>query len=236
MLLDTYTRRARLQPILIVTLPLGLATLAWFPNGLSGWSLAWSLVTWSGATALMSQIGRDMGKKKENNLFKLWGGKPTTQLLRHIDAPNKVTLIRQHKKLEELIPGLKMPTSREEEADKDSADQVYDSCVAFLVENTRDLGRFPLIFDELCSYGFRRNLWGLKQIGITTATIGLIAVVVLIILNGFLWHVQTPFLSIVLGVGNSFLLVGWFVWFTPKWVRIPAEAYARSLLAACEVL
>ena len=83
---DTYTRRARLYPALLVALPLGLATLAWFPEGLAGWGTLWGLVTWSGATALLAQVGRDKGRVKEPGLFEQWGGKPTTRMLRHRHA------------------------------------------------------------------------------------------------------------------------------------------------------
>ena len=55
---DQYTIRARVLPALLVALPLGLATLAWFPDGLSGWSALWGLAVWSGATVLLGQLGK----------------------------------------------------------------------------------------------------------------------------------------------------------------------------------
>ncbi len=98
-MLDQYTVRARLLPALLVALPAGVATLAWFPDGILGWGPVWGLVAWSGGTLLLAQLGRDAGKRKEPRLFELWGGKPTTRMLRHAGGANLVTLRRRHGKL-----------------------------------------------------------------------------------------------------------------------------------------
>src|SRR6266545_3503426 len=96
---DQYTVRARLLPALLVALPVGVASLACFPNGVVGWGPVWALVVWSGGTVLAAQFGRDAGKRKEDRLFESWGGKPTTRLLRHRGTTNAVTLSRRHRKL-----------------------------------------------------------------------------------------------------------------------------------------
>jgi hypothetical protein len=232
---DTYTRRARLYPALLVVLPLGIATLAWFPEGLVGWGTLWGLVVWSGGTALLSQVGRDKGKAKEPGLFEQWGGMPTTRMLRHRHAPNSVTLARRHKKLQELLPNVKIPTLAEEEADPTRADEVYRSCTTFIIARTRDQKRFPLVFEENCNYGFRRNLWGMKALGLATAVAGTGAVAALLMWD-FLRNATPAPLALACGLGNLTLLAGWLFWFTPKWVRIPAVAYAGRLLEASEKL
>lgn len=227
-----YTRRARLRPALLVALPLGIATLSWFPHGLTGWSALWGLIVWSGGTALMAQVGRDWGLKKQRKLFQMWGGKPTTRLLRHRDVRNKEILVRRHRKLEELMPNLQIPSPEEEQANPSAADEVYENCATFLREKTRDRKKFRLVFEENCNYGFRRNLWGMKPLGILLAIIGCAAVGILFIVKGF----STSPLAIACGFGNMLLLLGWVLVFTPKWVRIPAEAYGERLLESCENL
>lgn len=229
---DTYTCRARLFPALLVALPLSLATLAWFPSGPTGWETLWGLIVWSGGTALIAQIGRDWGKNKEAKLFKLWGGKPTTRLLRHRDAPNKITLKRRHSTLQRLLPALKFPTLDEEQAAPKRADEVYDAVVTFLREKTRDREKFHLIFEENCNYGFRRNLWGMKSLGITTAVIGVLAVVIDIFVNGVL----IPPLAVMSGSVSLLFLLGWGLLITPKWVKTTGEAYAERLLESSEAL
>lgn len=232
---DPYTRRARLQPGLLVALPLALAVLAWSPAGLTGWGVLWSVLVWSGATALLTQVARDRGKRKEPELFRQWGGKPTTVLLRHRDSSNPVLLDHRHAKLRELVPSRQLPTAEEESIDPTKADQIYEACTLRLIERTRDKKTFPLVFEENCNYGFRRNLWGMKPVGILTAALGTGSVAVLIALH-FLKGTALQPLSYVGGVINLILLVGWITWFTPAWVRIAAEAYAERLLAACDSL
>jgi hypothetical protein len=56
----------------------------------------------------------------------------------------------------------KAPTAEAEAADPAGADAYYARCGDWLREHTRDRKRFKLIFEELVTYGFRRNLLGLK--------------------------------------------------------------------------
>ncbi len=184
---------------------------------------------------MLAQIGRDSGKTKEPTLFTKWSGKPTTRMLRHFAAPNKILLARRHRKLQELLPDIAMPTQEEERANPAAADEIYESCIAVLREKTRDKERFPLVFEENCNCGFRRNLWGMKPIGITMAAAGTIAVALLILLD-YRRHLALPPLVIVCEVGNLLVLFGWLLWITPQWIKITADAYAERLLAACEDL
>ncbi|MEX2285369.1 MAG: hypothetical protein WEE89_22980, partial [Gemmatimonadota bacterium] len=84
LLSDEYERRARLKPTLLVSLSPTLAAMCWFPD-LSAQQAVVGLLVYFGLTALLSQLGRDQGKRKEPLLFGKWGGKPTSQLLRHRD-------------------------------------------------------------------------------------------------------------------------------------------------------
>jgi hypothetical protein len=164
---DSYSLQARLCPALLVAMPVGLAIVAWFPAQFVGWGPLVSITTTCGFGVLLAHFGRDAGKRKEPWLFQQWGGKPTTQLLRHrnnqLDGHTKA---RYHGKLERLLPDIPVPSTRKESANQDAADQVYTAWAKYLIEKTRDTKRFSLIFKENVSYGFRRNLWGWKTLGV----------------------------------------------------------------------
>lgn len=232
--LDAYTIRARLWPFLIVALPLGFATLALLPGGIQGWDVLWSLFVFSGGTALFAEIGRNFGKVKEPRLFQVWGGKPTTRMLRHRGALNKQTLTRRHNQLRQMIEGLKIPTLDDENANPLEADEVYDSCIEFLRVQTRDKKKFPLVFEENCNYGFRRNLWGMRPLGILVSSLGIVTIGVFIALSYLVKGIPPSPLVIVGGLANLLFLLGWITLFTPKWVKVAAEAYAQHLLESCD--
>ncbi len=67
------------------------------------------------------------------------------------------------------MPGVTLPSPEAEATDPEAADSLYDSAVQWLIPQTRSGGRFPLVFQENVNYGFRRNLWGLRPIGLAVA-------------------------------------------------------------------
>lgn len=229
---DEYTRRARLYPFFITALPLVMFVVALTPEGITGWDALWSLITWSGGTTLIALVSRFQGKKNEVYLYQLWGGKPTTRMLRHTETTNEALLFRYHKKLKELLPDLKIPTSKEEKADPQRADEIYEVCVLYLIANTRDKKRFKLIYEELCNYGFARNLWGLKPFGIGLSVVSLLASLFQITTVDFTDAFQ-PTLAITTVLNLAVLFIWLFV-IKPDWIKQSADTYADRLLASCE--
>ena len=231
---DTYTLRARLWPPLLAALPVALAIVAAQPGGSVWWGTIWAVVAWCGGTALLAQFGRDLGKRGEPSLFARWGGPPTTAGLRHRDASNKVLVGQRHRRLAELLPDLCFPAPDEEAADPATADAIYEAAAVYLRENTRDRDRFRLVFEENCNYGFRRNLLGMKPVGVAMALLGVGAVVV--ILSGRLdmeAHVPTAVAACAI---NLLLLLAWLFWITPNWVKAAADEYADRLLGTTSTL
>ena len=233
---DAYTWRARIAPAFLVILPLAIAVFLWVPGLVLPSRLAGILIGPLGVAMLMAQIGRDRGYKKQPQLWRQWGGAPTTQLLRHRNLKsNPILRERYHKKLTELQPDLEIPTPEEEERDPQKADHVYDACVRHLITRTRDRKQFPLIFHENVNYGFRRNLWGMKPFGALFALAGLAACG----LNLWLHWGRTQHIDAEAAVSGAFilaLLLFWLFWVTPGWVRIAGDAYAARLFEICEQL
>lgn len=231
MLFDHYTRNARLIPSLLVLLPAVVAVFVTLPtlqNLLGGLV---SVAVYCGAGRLLAEIGREQGKRKETELFTLWGGTPTTRMLRHRDAPNAVTLARIHRKLA-AITEEPLPSAGDERSDPTRADAAYEAAVKVLRERSRDRVEFPLVFKENVSYGFRRNLWGMKPIGLAVSLGSAVAC------GWATWRTwpQDATAAIAGAVVAVLFLVFWIMVATPDWVRTPAEAYAERLLDCVERL
>jgi hypothetical protein len=232
--MDTYTRRARLSPVYLLFLPVALPVVAlgWGPA--SSWVRLVGLAVVSGVPLLAAQFGRWAGKE-ELALFTSWGGPPTTLLLRHRTSGNPIALARRHDLIGRAI-GIRLPSAAEEDSDPRSADAAYETAVAALRERTRSRDEFPLVFDELCNYGFRRNLWGHRTLGITLAVGGaLIALgAAALDITGVI-SVSAPTALIIFFVD----VVGTILWarmVTAEWVRQAADAYAERLLSSAERL
>lgn len=233
---DRYTRTARIAPAVIVGLPVGLAFAVWFPERATSFDILGAAVVLFALTALLSQLGRDQGKRKEARLVATWGGMPTQAKLRHRDAGlNAETRKRYHAKLQALLSDVALPTEADEQLDHAAADRVYEACVAMLRERTRNRVRFALVHEENMSYGFRRNLWALKPVGLVTAALG-IAACLLALSPSLRGGDAVAGVTVVAILVDAFLLGLWLLVITPAWVRIAANAYADRLLAACELL
>jgi hypothetical protein len=231
---DKYTYQARLLPTLVAFVPLALGSAVWFPGQSSTWRLLGAIFISFGLTGMLSQLGRDLGKRKEPLLFQQWGGLPTTRILSHrLSRLDPLTLRRYHAKLQTLLPQFKIPTESEEIQSPTSANQDYASCVLFLRQKTYDHETFPLVFAENINYGFRRNLWALKSIGVISAMVGTVSCGVFILLRR-----QVEPSGLLLGIAGAVisaaLLAMWLFVVNAGWVRLAADVYAERLLASLD--
>jgi hypothetical protein len=236
-LLDPYGRQARLYPALIAIFPVALMIVVWFPTLWSTWGALVSLASSFGVILLLSQIARDRGKRREPELYKVWDGKPSVVLLRHRDPRiDDYTKARYRAFLQGQLPNLALPTVEQERANPQEADRAYESVTAWLLTQTRDTKRFSILFRENISFGFRRNLWGLKPLGVAIALLAACISTAVIIFQYSVNHVvPTPEVAAVTTI-VWLLSIFWTVVVTPSWVRLPADAYGTQLLAACDTL
>lgn len=232
---DVYVLRARVAPVIIICLPvIAMAIVDFTTKAEIQGIIAISAVSLAIIT-LLAQLGRERGKYIENGLFQLWGGKPTTVLLRHRDKRiDRLTKLRLHKRLSEKVTGIRMPTPEEEAKDTEEADRIYNSAVTWLRNNTRNSAQFPCLCEENISYGFRRNLFGLKRIGLVIATI------TLCLKMAFIWPFSAKEIPefITQPAVLASILVAIFLIFVvnTQWVKNAAEAYASALFDAVEML
>lgn len=231
--LEFYKLFARVLPMYLTLLPAGLAAQVW----IGGNSIATGAITLLGGPLclafLLAEFGRDAGYRKQERLWELWGGPPTTQLLRHRNgAVNPVVRTRVHKKLHKLMPDITLPTREEEAADPTAADHVYEACVQHLIGRTRDRARFRLLYKENVSYGFRRNLWALKPLGLVLCGLSFVTSIAFILRE---WPTPAP--NAAVAAVSSVVLAGvWLIRIRSSWIRIPADAYATRLLETCDEL
>lgn len=232
---DQYDRKARLEPALLTVFPVIVTLVLWFPQlqSLSGGIISFLGIV--GIFALMVRISRNAGYKKQSHLKQIWRGMPTTKMLRHRDSTiDKITKARYHKYLQDNISGMLLPTVDQESVNPDEADQLYESAINWLRERTRDKGRFPLVFEENCNYGFSRNLCGLKPWGLIISVLSLVGsgFAISLLYKTNLYSVPVHILgTIILSLISIFI---WLILITPNWVKSSAEAYARALLANCD--
>lgn len=229
MKLDTYSLNARVYPSILVLLPIFLIGIYYVTNIEAYYHYLTSFVFLGLFSFVLAQIGRDNGKKKEKELFKYWGGKPTCTLLSHSDDRLDIhTKRRIHSLLEQTIPGVKIPTTTQERENKEEANAIYESCTHYLISKTRDTDKYSLLFKENVNYGFRRNLWGMKiwaLIIITSCMFihGIMATKsfsTLTTLKTMDWLLFAAFFAFILF---------WIFIVNRDWIKTPAIAYAERL-------
>ncbi len=167
--LDPYSLKARLFPGLLLLLPVIVFLLTVFgPKAPVLTGLCAALVTCGGPYTLASFV-RTYGQRAQENLYKAWGGKPTTILLRHIDKRLASGTKRQYHELIKTKFGLQVPSAADERQNAAASDEVYSEAADLLIRATRDTKSYPLVFKELTEYGFKRNCYGVRWIGAVVA-------------------------------------------------------------------
>ena len=228
-MLDRYDVTARLSPLLIALLPLGLSAYLLVPkgtSGLTGFSIAG--VLWVALAALGVQFVRDAGNTIQDSLYQVWGGAPSTQRLRLRESSNVAETAQVHRQLEAAFPALQLGSLEDEVNDPAGSDYKYTGAIVRLRESTRDRVRFPLVFAENVSYGFRRNMLAVRPLGILLALWG-------VCVSGAVWRWnpwQPRELVIIFGAMSAVLLAMWLFVISAEWVKLAACRYCDRLLAS----
>jgi len=183
--------------------------------------------------AIAGQLGRDRGRKRQAELWASWGGSPTLQRLR-FRGSNPERIQRLHARIERIL-GDELPSAADEDADRANADDRYNEALARIRALTDDRERFPHLFAENVNYGQRRNMLGLRPLGILVAAATLIAAALALgLADGTLSDRVARFAPG--GVVGLAMFCFWAFAVTPKWVRVTAEAYADQFVAAIDKL
>jgi hypothetical protein len=241
---DAYERPARLYPALLALLPLLALIMLMYGTKTTALTGAVTVVVSCGGLYLTTNLARETGKRLEEKLFVTWGGKPTTQLLRHRDkAIESVTKQRYHLFLASKI-NVTFPDKNQETSNPEAADDMYQSGVRWLLNHTRpdDSKNFDLIFKENVAYGFRRNALGLKPFGLAFSIGSLFWVLVT---QGVFFSPGRPWVDLAALsrmsetataslVVSAVMIAVWILFFTKTSARTAAFTYAETLLRACD--
>ncbi len=240
---DHYTINARFMPAFFAVLPFALTMLAWCPSAKSIMGGSLTILISFGVMTFISTLISNFGNKYQEKLFSIWGGIPTTVILRHEDSLlDKYTKQRYHKWLNDNIAGLDLPGLDDEKKNPADADLRYQSATNFLREYTRDKARYPAVYRDNVAYGFSRNLLAIRNFGLSIALICVMinvhlvwltfdknkAAVDTIILNDYILGIGAGLASIIFVL--AFLLV-----VNSHFVKERGFRYAKSLLESCEI-
>lgn len=228
-MIDGYSRQARIVPVLIAALPLVFLGVVALPR-LAVIDRVVTLALLAALLPLFDQLARACGRRCEPALFNAWGGRPTTQLLRWRGPADLSLQARRHQALERVTE-VRLPTPDEEDADPAGADEAYETAVRMLRTLATDVA---VVRVENRSYGFRRNLFGLRSWGC------LAAIASLVVVAAWAWLSapavpELPVLGVLAGM-DVVLLALWLVIIRAPWVRDAAWIYAERLMDQVERL
>ncbi len=232
---DEYDRAARLMPALVTMLAPAVSLFIWAPASYEIAGVAVSVIVTFGGLQLLMHLARTAGRRTQKQLYAEWGGAPTTLWLRQsspfLPAPTRQ---RYLDKLAVHVPNWSLPDVDSETQNPTANDDAYAAAVGWLrthMNHHRDMA--PAIYRENKSYGFRRNLRGLRGLGMVISVMTLVIDVVLLIA-----HISAPdplLAYAAAGLSGVMVLTFGFV-VTDAWVRDAADAYAQALLESCDLL
>jgi hypothetical protein len=228
---DAYTMKARLVPAIIAGAPAFAFAAIFVSWGRFGLTHAIAGTALTVLFAAFADVARRRGKAIEPKLIERMSGLPTTTTLRHRDDTYDADTKAGFHAFIAAKLGKPAPTAAEEAADPAAADKYYARGATWLRENTRDPKKFDILLNENISYGFRRNLLGLKLPGF------LLNAVIVAACLGIFWYRWPVDLSngfdgkllavIVIAILHALYLA---LFVTEAGVFEAARTYARQLL------
>jgi len=231
---DTYSLKARVFPALIAGLPtlaLLFVLVPWNDIGLSQ-------VTATAMSFVLLFAFADVARRRGKLIEAKLGTGATPELWHHsntVIASGTKNRYRAYMAKQIKLPA---PTAEDEDMTPRQANDFYIAASNWLRERTRDQRKFAILFSENITYGFRRNLLGLKPIALAFNTL------VLLICGAILYIRPTYFaqlakideklvivmIAVVLHSAYMLFAVGAAALREASWI------YGRQLILCCEAL
>lgn len=227
-LYDRYDLRVRMSVAIIVLIPIIMSFYLIIPEVRSLSFTAIIIIILFGISNLIISISRYYGRDTIKKCFN--GILPAQQMLHPDDTTlDEITKKRYQYFFSSKIDGISF------KSDTQNLDAVCNTSINWIISQTRDSNQFPVIKEELINFGFAKNLYGVKSLGIIVT----ITVIILDMIIFFLqYHYKTYIfnnLNIVVSLILSFcILIMWIFIINKKWVIECGRNYAKALLSACD--
>ncbi len=229
--MDRYDRNARLNPALIVLLPAILFVFVWFPAVWTKFGAIAAFVVACGILYALTRYVRRLGHGVERKLGARIGRTHTAALLSLVDDRLSASMKTKCRSYIESHSGITLPSIEREESDPKSAADERLVAVKWLLEHTRPTAAATLLLDENISYGFARNLLGLKPYGLVISGIACLASAWLV--SGTPSGSTTFLLGSILCAVSFLALVCWLLLVTERSVEKASQLYAEKILSRC---
>lgn len=234
-ILNPYERRARLGPMLIALAPV-IALLVLYLPGFTNITAksATAILVFGTLSTLLANLARQAGKRVEPTLKKQWGGWPSMMIFRHRDSwIDPITKSNIHKAMAKAVASTYAPTPDQEIRDPGGCDNIYLAWSEHLRKLARNNEKkFPHVFRENMSYGFHRNLYGLKAFAI------IVLLVSAVVTSWVAWQKYKPTQSVPMAesICLGLFAIGLLVWLfviTAASVKRASYDYASRLIDDC---
>ena len=233
--MDSYDLQARHAPVLFAALPIILVALALVPSlgdaKFRAGSIGLLLLVAVGFVA--TRLARSAGRARQTHLYTLWGGMPTTAMLRFSDNRlNPQTKKVYRERLARLGPSFPIPDEDEEQRDPAGADIKIGAAMDEVRRRAKEKG-VKAVHRENINFGAARNAFGLKNFGL-----GACAIAAVFLTAAILIRVPPSLTPLDIAVAMSIVVIAviWLLACTADRVRHHGEGYALALFEAIEGL
>lgn len=231
---DSYSLRARLFPAIIAAAP-AFAAIALLISWKS-FEISNAIATVAAVVMLyaIADFARWRGRVMEPVLYAEQGGMPSIIILRRNDSTINENNKQRYREFISKKLKVAVPTQEIENSDQAIADSFYEQCGTWLRQNTRDTKKFPLLFNENLTYGFRRNLFGVKWLALGLNVT--VVIISLILLHEYDWDwasvlgKRTTLVLVIAAIHAAYILIA----VRKTLVFDASRSYARELILSCE--
>ncbi len=156
-------------------------------------------------------------------------------LMPNSNLPNEVRK-RYYRKISTFEPEFRAFDTSEEKWNDNVSYELCESIVSWLCEKTRDKKTFHLVYEENINYGYYRNMWNLKILGIILNSIALVMIIIniwFLRLETFRQSDATTMISIFLHLSAIIFLC---FCITKKSIEASAKRYAKALIGTIDII